>query len=175
VGLLGPIQAWFARLFGRRRGAGLSSPGAIAGARPRSGAARAVAPPAPDPGAFVKLAERYLGMNMADTALHICQRGLQAHPDHEIGQMLLVRIYAAKHMVREARAVIAALRQRKGDTPEIRALEEVLADPPAAPTPGRARVPAAAPAVAESVGQELQALDAYLGRLRRELARLGAG
>ncbi len=122
----------------------------------------------------MKLAERYLGMNMADTALHICTRGLETNPEHLAGRVLLTRIYIAKGMGSEARAQLTALRATDGDAPELPELAAALAqlDAPGAGTRSAASAAPAAAAVPDASRQELQALEMYLGRLRRELTRV---
>lgn len=174
MGLWARFKAWVAR---RRRPTspprrtGAEAPGAGDGSRK---AAPARVPTTSDPGAFVKLAERYLGMQMADTALHVCQRGLEAHPDHVAGRTLLARIYVAKGMRGEAQQLIDSLVAELGDAPEVATLRGLMTSGPAAPPRGApaAAATGGAPA-ADTTRRELQALEGYLGRIRRELSRLG--
>lgn len=177
MGLWERIKRWFRRDRGSE--AKPVAP-AVAAAAPGAKPRRAVGPPAPspagDPGAFVKLAERYLGMQMADTALHVCQRGLEAHPDHVGGRALLARIYVAKGMRAEAQELIEVLVAELGDAPEVATLRGLMTSGPggasaARPSPGAS--PATAPPTGDTTRRELQALEGYLGRIRRELGRLG--
>lgn len=141
--------------------------------------ARKPAPPrvptTSDPGAFVKLAERYLGMQMADTALHVCQRGLEAHPDHVAGRTLLARIYVAKGMRPEAQHLIDVLVAELGDAPEVATLKGLMTSGPAVPARGAQGGGATGATYAgDPARRELQALEGYLGRIRREVGRMGS-
>lgn len=172
MGLWERIKRWFRREGAVEAKPAVSPVAAAAAAKPRKSAGPAAPSPAGDPSAFVKLAERYLGMQMADTALHVCQRGLEAHPDHVAGRALLARIYVAKGMRGEAQQLIDALVAELGDAPEVAALKGLMTSGPAAaaarPGPG-----AGAPTPGDTTRRELQALEGYLGRIRRELGRLG--
>lgn len=121
----------------------------------------------------MKLAERYLGMQMADTALHVCQRGLEAHPEHVAGRSLLARIYVAKGMRAEAQQLIDVLVAELGDAPEVEVLKGLMTSGPAVQARGApGRGPAGTTAAGDTTRRELQALEGYLGRIRRELSRL---
>ncbi len=171
MGLWARFKAWLRR--GRKSAAPVrrAAPDAQAGPDGARKGTPARVPTTSDPAAFVKLAERYLGMQMADTALHVCQRGLEAHPDHVAGRALLARIYVAKGMRADAQQLIDALVAELGDAPEVATLKGLMTSGPPAGARG-AESPAGVPA-GDSTRRELQALEGYLGRIRRELSRLG--
>lgn len=147
---------------------GARRPGSASGATPQVGA------PGSDPGAFVKLADRYLGMNMADTAFQICQRGLDANPGHEAGRVLMVRILSAKGMDAEARALIASLRTELGDSSRLKDLEVGLerAQLASRRAEGNASSSPSPDARPDPTRAEIQALEGYLARIRAQRARL---
>ncbi|MFN7952254.1 MAG: tetratricopeptide repeat protein [bacterium] len=165
------LRAWFTGVFRRRSGKTGDASGASA-RRPVAAAAR----PVPDSEAFVKLAERYLGMQMADTALHVCQRGLEAHPEHLAGLALLARIYVAKGQRSEAQQLIERLLATHGDAAELAGLRGLLTSAASPSNAGEAvRAAPARPAMQDATRRELQALEGYLSRIRRELSRVGPG
>ena len=173
VGIWARLKTWLVAIFRPREKAGGDPSTASQKRSVASGSPRAV----PDPDAFVKLAERYLGMRMADTALHVCQRGLEAHPDHLAGQALLARIYVAKGQRAEAQRLIDRLLEEHPDAHELAGLGGLLtSSAQAVPAAGAPRnPPPRAAMLAESSRRELQALEAYLSRIRRELTRVGPG
>ncbi len=173
VGIWASLKRWFVGII-RRRTPSDGDP--VAPLQKRSAAS--VAPRAvPDSDAFVKLAERYLGMRMADTALHVCQRGLEAHPGHLAGQALLARIYVAKGQRAEAQQLIDRLLRGHGEAPELAGLGGLLTSsaPAAVAAEAQRGAPPRAAGVVEGSRRELQALEAYLSRIRRELSRVGLG